>query len=587
MFRDLTPLYVYMRRYRWGYLWGTLSCISANAVWVLFPQVIQRAIDEMGHGISRQRILLFAGLLIGIALVKGVLLYSQRWILIGISREIEFDLRSDLFKKLEQQDSGFYQRYRTGDIMARLTNDLSAVRNLLGPALMYSANTVFFTVFALFFLLRISPWLTLVAFAPMPLASILVQYFGSRIHDRFERIQASFSDISSQTQENYSGARLVRAFAREESQIGLFERLNRQYIARSLKLVQLMGMLWPTLEFILGVAMVITLLAGGHLVIAHRISVGQFVAFNTYMVLLTWPIIAVGWVVNIFQRGTASVKRIDELMRAEPVIDDSSADPTIQAGTVLQGEIEFRDLNFSYGETSNDSGVLHGISLKIPAGSSLAIVGPTGSGKSTLVNLISRLYEAPEGSLLIDGRGVRDYPLAVLRRNIGMVPQETFLFSATIRENLAFGAPHASPEDLLEAAAAAHIRQEFEEFPQGFETMVGERGVTLSGGQKQRAAIARAVLRRPAILILDDALSSVDTYTEERILNGLRGYTEGATTILISHRVSTVRNADQIAVLDRGRIVELGRHDELLSLDGYYDGLYRKQQLEEELTVAG
>ena len=587
MFRDLAPLYVYMRRYRWGYLWGTLSCISANAVWVLFPQVIQRAIDEMGHGISRQRILLFAGLLIGIALVKGVLLYSQRWILIGISREIEFDLRSDLFKKLEQQDSGFYQRYRTGDIMARLTNDLSAVRNLLGPALMYSANTVFFTVFALFFLLRISPWLTLVAFAPMPLASILVQYFGSRIHDRFERIQASFSDISSQTQENYSGARLVRAFAREESQIGLFERLNRQYIARSLKLVQLMGMLWPTLEFILGVAMVITLLAGGHLVIAHRISVGQFVAFNTYMVLLTWPIIAVGWVVNIFQRGTASVKRIDELLRAEPAIDDSSADPAIQAGTVLQGEIEFRNLNFSYGETLNDSGVLRAISLKIPAGSSLAIVGPTGSGKSTLVNLITRLYEAPEGSLLIDGRGVRDYPLAVLRRNIGMVPQETFLFSATIRENLMFGAPHASAEDLLEAAAAAHIRQEFEEFPQGFETMVGERGVTLSGGQKQRAAIARALLRRPVILILDDALSSVDTYTEERILNGLHRYTEGATTILISHRVSTVRNADQIAVLDRGRIVELGRHDELLSLDGYYAGLYRKQQLEEELTVTG
>ena len=587
MFRDLGPLYVYMRRYRWGYLWGTLSCISANAVWVLFPQVIQRAIDEMGHGISRQRILLFAGLLIAIALVKGVLLYSQRWILIGISREIEFDLRSDLFKKLEQQDSGFYQRYRTGDIMARLTNDLNAVRNLLGPALMYSANTAFFTVGALFFLMRISPWLTLVAFAPMPLASILVQYFGSRIHDRFERIQASFSDISSQTQENYSGARLVRAFAREESQIGLFERLNLQYIARSLKLVQLMGMLWPTLEFILGVSMIITLLVGGHLVIAHRISVGQFVAFNTYMVLLTWPIIAVGWVVNIFQRGTASVKRIDELLRAEPVIDDSSADSTIQADTVLQGEIEFRDLNFSYGETSGDPGVLRGISLKIPAGSSLAIVGPTGSGKSTLVNLITRLYEAPEGSLLIDGRGVRDYPLAVLRRNIGMVPQETFLFSATIRENLAFGAPHASTEELLKAAAAAHIRQEFEEFPLGFETMVGERGVTLSGGQKQRAAIARALLRRPAILILDDALSSVDTYTEERILNGLHGYSESATTILISHRVSTVRNADQIAVLVHGKIVELGRHDELLSLDGYYAGLYRKQQLEEELTVAG
>ena len=597
MLRELAPLFSYMRRYRWGYLWGTLSCICTNAIWVLFPQVIQRAVDEMGQGVSRQRILLLAGLLVAIAMVKGVFLYAQRWILIGISREIEFDLRNDLFRKLERQDSGFYQRYRTGDIMARLTNDLNAVRMLLGPALMYSANTVFFTVGALFFLLRISPWLTLVAWAPMPLASILVQYFGSRIHDRFERIQASFSEISSQAQENYSGARLVRAFAREESQIGLFERLNRQYIARSLRLVQLMGMLWPTLEFILGVSMIITLLAGGHLVVAHRITVGQFVAFNTYMVMLIWPIIAVGWVVNLFQRGTASVKRIDELLRAEPVIDDRAADPTIPTDSVLRGEIEFRDLNFSYGDTpvlhptdkkpSAGTPVLQGISLKIPAGSSLAIVGPTGSGKSTLVNLIPRLYEALEGSLLIDGRPVRDYPLSVLRRNIGMVPQETFLFSATIRDNLAFGAPHASVEELLEAAEAAHIRKEFEEFPQGFETMVGERGVTLSGGQKQRAAIARALLRRPAILILDDALASVDTYTEERILGGLGSYTSASTTILISHRVSTVRNADQIAVLDHGSIVELGRHDELLALDGYYAGLYQKQQLEEELTVAG
>jgi ATP-binding cassette subfamily B protein len=601
MLRDLAPLFVYMRRYRWGYVWGTLSCICTNTIWVMFPQVIRMAIDGIGgkwviypkvlqwavdslsHGDTRAKILIFAGLLVVIASVKGVFLYSQRWILIGISREIEFDMRNDLFRKLEEQDSGFYQRYRTGDIMARMTNDLNAVRNLLGPALMYSANTIFFTVGALFFLLRISPWLTLVAFAPMPLASILVQYFGSKIHDRFERIQASFSDISSQAQENYSGARLVRAFAREQSQIGLFERLNREYIARSLKLVQLMGMLWPTLEFVLGIAMILTLLVGGHLVIAHRITVGDFVAFNTYMVLLTWPIIAVGWVVNIFQRGTASVKRIDELMRAKPVIDDSAADPAIAANTVLDGEIEFRDLNFSYNETP----VLSGISLKIPAGSSLAIVGPTGSGKSTLINLITRLYEAPEGSLLIDGRPVRDYPLAVLRRNIGLVPQETFLFSTTIRENLAFGVPHASSEELLEAAEAAHIRREFEEFPQGFETMVGERGVTLSGGQKQRAAIARALLRRPAILILDDALASVDTYTEERILGGLRGYIHAATTIMISHRVSTVRDADQIAVLDHGRIVELGRHDELLALDGYYAGLYSKQQLEEELTVAG
>jgi ATP-binding cassette, subfamily B, multidrug efflux pump len=584
MLRDLRPLFVYMRRYRWGYLWGTLSCIATNAASVQFPRVLGWAVDKLQKHLADHKMILgFAGLLVGISVVKGIFLYAQRWILIGISREIEFDVRNDLFRHLEKQDSGFYQRYRTGDVMARMTNDLNAVRMLLGPALMYSANTVFFTLFALYFLLHLSPWLTLVALAPMPLASILVQYLGHKIHDRFERIQASFSEISAQAQENYSGARLIRAFAREEAQIGLFEKLNRQYIARSLRLVQLMGMLWPTLEFILGVSMVITLLAGGHLVLAHRISVGDFVEFNTYMILLIWPIIAVGWVVNLFQRGTASVVRIDELLKAEPAIDDRSADLSVKPDTVLKGEIEFRHLDFSYGDTP----VLRDVSLKIPAGTTLAIVGPTGSGKTTLVSLLSRLFEAPAGSLLIDGRPVREYPLAVLRHNIGMVPQETFLFSDTIRENLTFGAPNASADEMLKAAETAHIRVEFEEFPQGFETMVGERGLTLSGGQKQRAAIARALLRRPAILILDDALASVDTYTEERILNGLGSYTAASTTILISHRISTVRNADQIAVLDHGRIVEIGRHDELLALDGYYAGLYQKQQLEEELTVAG
>jgi ATP-binding cassette subfamily B protein len=503
-------------------------------------------------------------------------MFLTRWILIGISRDVEFDMRNDIFARLETLSYSYYQRMRTGDIMARATNDLNAVRMLLGPAIMYSANTLVFTASALAFMVHLSPKLTFYTFLPLPVASVTIQYFGRRIHERFERIQAMFSDISARAQENFSGARVVRAYVQEEAEIATFETANQEYIARSLKLVRLMGMLWPSLELMLGVASALVLWLGGREVLQGHMSAGGFAAFLTYMMQLTWPIIALGWVVNIFQRGTASLIRLNEILIEKPEITDSARARDLP----IRGEVEFRNLNFAY----NGKKVLHDLSLRIPAGSSLAIVGPTGSGKTTLVDLIPRIYDAEPGMVLIDGRPIRDYSLASLRKNIGFVPQETFLFSDRIRENIALGVDSASDQQVHDAAEAANIAVDIESFPESYQTLVGERGITLSGGQKQRTAIARALIRNPRILVLDDALSSVDTHTEDKILNHLRDVMHGRTTIFISHRVSTVRNADRIAVLHGGRIVELGTHDELLSLNGYYSDLYNKQLLEEELA---
>ncbi len=607
MFKNLSPLFPYLRKYRSTFLIGGLCVLCNNGIWILFPLIIRRAIDDLNLGVNRHKLLTYSLLLLAVAGIKAIFQFLTRWILIGISREIEFDLRNDLFAHLERLSYSFYQRTRTGDIMARATNDLNAVRMLVGPGIMYTANTIVFTAGALIFMLSISPKLTLFAFAPLPIFSIVVQYFGARIHERFERIQAMFSDISARAQENFSGARLIRAYVQEEAEIENFERDNTEYIGRSLKLVRLMGMLWPTLETLLGVAVVIVLWVGGREVLQHRISVGSFVAFNTYMMQLTWPIIALGWVINIFQRGTASVLRIHNILSEQSEITDAavaapSSSPAVgdRVGATIpsdvQGDIEFRNLSFHYGNTilaaergngrsHGDEEVLKGVNLHVPAGTSLAIVGPTGSGKSTLVSLIPRIYDAEPGMVLIDGRPIREFPLAVLRRNIGFVPQETFLFSDTIRENIAFGAENATDDDIRRAAEAANIADEIESFPDGYNTLVGERGLTLSGGQKQRAAIARAVIRSPRILILDDALASVDTQTEDRILNHLREIMRGRTTIFISHRVSTVRNADRIAVLHDGQIVEYGTHEELIERDGYYTGLYNKQLLEEELET--
>src|SRR5438105_3819282 len=449
--KNLRPLLPYLKKYRGGYVIGTRCVFLNNRIWILFPPIIRRAVDDLHLGVTRQKLLTYSLLLIAVALTKGIFQFLTRWVVIGISREIEFDLRNDLFQHLESLSYSYYQRTRTGDIMARATNDLNAVRMLLGPAIMYSANTIVFTAGALAFMLAISPKLTLYAFLPLPVVSIVVQYFGRQIHERFEKIQAMFSDISARAQENFSGARVIRAYVQEQAEISAFERANKEYIARSLKLVRLMGMLWPTLETMLGFAVVLVLWLGGRQVLLGRMTVGDFVAFNTYMVQLTWPVIALGWVINIFQRGTASMARINEILTEKPEIVDGP-EATAKANEI-QGNIEIRGLNFGY----NGTPVLHDVNLSVPAGSSLAIVGPTGSGKTTLVSLIPRIYDAEPGTVLIDGRPVREYPLEVLRHNIGFVPQETFLFSETVRENIAFGRENATDPEVQLAAEAASI----------------------------------------------------------------------------------------------------------------------------------
>src|SRR5271170_7973702 len=463
--KHMRPLLPYLKRYRWGFVAGVFCILLSNGAWVLLPQVIRHAVDDLNTGVTSAKLLHFAWQMLEVAAVRGVFLFLTRWVVIGISRDIEFDLRNDLFAHLETLSYSYYQRMRTGDIMARVTNDLNAVRMLMGPAIMYSANTIVFTAAALWFMVHNSPKLTLYAFLPLPIVSVTIQYFGRRIHERFERIQAMFSDISARAQENFSGARVIRAYVQEEAEIASFETANQEYVARSLKLVRLMGMLWPTLETMLGFAIVLVLWLGGKEVLQGRIKVGDFVAFNTYMVQLTFPVIALGWVINIFQRGTASMARINEILVEKPEIADG---PEVigrgkdDRAKEIYGEIEFRNLNFGY----NGKPVVHDVNLRIPAGSSLAIVGPTGSGKTTLVSLIPRIYDAVPGSVLIDGVPLREYPSADLRRNLGFVPQETFLFSETVRENIAFGKEDATDQEVRSAAAAASIGEEIEGFPE-------------------------------------------------------------------------------------------------------------------------
>jgi len=579
MRETLRAAWPYLRRYRGKLSIGFGALLLKDAAAASLPLVIRRGIDRLTAGAYLESVIWMGGLLVLISAIKGLFQYWMRVILIGASRDIEYDLRNDLFHRLISLSSTFYARYRTGDIMARATNDLNQVRMMLGPGIMYWMETSITFVLAVVVMMSVSWRLTLICLLPAPLVSVAVIYFGRIIHERFERIQAMFSDISSRVQENLSGVRVIRAYVQEEAELRQFEALNREYVGENIRLVKSTGLFMPLLQSLIGFTFLILLWAGGYQLLEHRISLGSFVMFNTYMGMLIWPMIAFGWVVNLMQRGSASMKRIRELMAETP---DIAAPARPVSLTQPRGAIEFRGVGMRYG----DACVLSGIDLHVPAGSTIAIVGYTGSGKTTLVQLIPRLIDATSGQVLVDGVDVRQYDPAELRRIIGFVPQETFLFSATLGENIAFGVPGATPEAIAEAAELAGLSADLAVFPAGFDTVVGERGLTLSGGQKQRTAIARAILRNPRILILDDALASVDTVTEERILQGLSRLMRQRTTILISHRVSTVRNAGRIYVLDQGRIVEQGTHAELLLKGGYYAELYQKQLLEDELTVA-
>ncbi len=536
---------------------------------------------------------------LAIIALKGLFSFWSRWILIGLSRDIEYDLRNDLLDRLLLMEPEFYVRNRTGELMSRATNDLNQVRMVLGPGIMYGATTLLTMVLAVLLMFRLSPALSFWVLIPFPFVALAVRYFGKVIHMLYETIQAALATLSAKAQENLAGVRVIRAYAQEDAEMAGFDGPNRDYVTRNLKLIGAWSMFMPALTALIGLTFVLVLWFGGREVMAGQISLGEFVAFYAYMVQLVFPMIALGFVTNIFQRGAASMGRLNYILDAQPSIHDAAPQlsTTPAPEPTIHGAIEFRHLNFSYptersgaglGANGNSAGtpVLHDIDLYVPAGSTLAIVGPTGSGKSTLAALVSRLWEAPENTLLIDGRSIRDWPLAELRRSIGFVPQDTYLFSETVRENIAFGVDAATDAAVADAAETASIAAEIAEFPAGYQTMVGERGITLSGGQKQRTALARAVLRNPKILILDDALSAVDTDTEERILRRLQELMKQRTTILISHRVSTVRHSDQIIVLREGRIVERGTHEELLEQGGYYEELYQKQLLEEELERA-
>ncbi len=579
----------YFKPYKWNVVFGILFILCSMSFSLLIPYLIGRAIDDLSANITQNKVIFYPLIILGVNLVSGVFLFWQRRLLINASRHIEYDMRRDFYAALVDQPLEYFQNNRVGDLMARATNDLSAVRQIVGPMILYSFQAIFALAIVLPVMLNINVKLTLFLLIPMPFVSLTVKIVGQQVHVRFEKIQEFFSDITARAQENLTGVRVIRAYAQEGSEIEKFQELNNEYARRNIALVKFGAAMRPLLFFFIGLGFVIIVAVGVPMAVRREITAGEFTSFILYLQRMIWYLIALGYVVNLYQRGTASLKRFNAILETEPTIGDV---PDARQQPKIKGKIEFRRLTFAY----DDKPVLKDINLTIEPGETVAFVGKTGSGKSTLISLIPRLLDAPEGTVLIDDIAVRKFPLEQLRKAIGVVPQETFLFSDSIAANIAFGVENHNGNDrqlaanngqisVEKAAAVAGLADDIKDFPYKYEQRVGERGITLSGGQKQRTAIARAVMRDPRILILDDSLSAVDTYTEEKILSGLRDVRSDRTTLIVSHRVSTIRDADLICVLQDGKIIERGTHDELIKFGGEYNDLYERQLLEEELDA--
>lgn len=569
---------------KWSYIWGIFWVLISGVVQLIVPKVLGAFTDDLrAQIIGLSDLYRYVGYLLIIALTLGISRYIWRLLIMGTSRKLEYHIRNLFFQHLQKLSPSFYNYNKTGDLMAHATNDISAVRHALGPGIVLLTDAIFITGATMIILLQTIDYrLSLLALLPLPFLGYITTKAGKLIHKRFKDVQESFAKLTDKTQESISGIRIVKTFVQEDAEIMSFSKIAQDNLEKNMQLVRLWGLFSPMIQFISGISFFMVLLFGGILVIYGDISLGDFVAFNAYLALLTWPIMALGWVINMLQRGIASMDRINKILNETPDIIDKS---DVKDISTLNGEIEFRDLTFSY--TQKDSPVLRNINIKIPRGNTVAIIGKTGSGKSTLVNLLLKLYNVEDNKIFIDGFDINKIPIKTLRESIGYVPQDTFLFSARIYDNIAFAFNRVDSDKVLDGAKIAQIYDNVMDFPDGFETFVGERGVTLSGGQKQRVSIARAIIKDPQILILDDSLSAVDTYTEEEILKGLRSIMSSRTSIIIAHRVSTVKNSNYIYVLEEGKVIEEGTHENLIQLGGYYHHLYQKQLLEEELIGNG